>query len=205
MKILGIVCSPRKGGNTEILVSEALASAKDLGAAVELLTIADKNISPCDGCESCMKISMCKIKDDMQDIYPKLLESDGIILGTPVYFWSVCAQAKALIDRTYPYRKYRRLRNKVGGAIIVARRAGASDAFDVLQNFFIIHKMVPATGALAYGKDEEINITDRAGGAIGYADKQGQIRQDERGMQEARTLGMVIVKTITRIKELGQL
>lgn len=205
MKILGIVCSPRRGGNTEILMSEALASAKDLGSEVELLTIAGKNISPCDGCESCMTTFKCKIKDDMQDIYPKLMETDGIILGTPVYFWSVSAQAKALIDRTYTFRKKRSLRNKVGGAIIVARRAGASDAFNVFQNFFIIHKMIPATGDFAYRKEEDINLWDRAGGAIGYASEKGQVSQDERGMQEARTLGRVVARTITRIKEAGLL
>ena len=76
MKVLGIVCSPRKGGNTEIIVNEALASAKALGAEVELVTVIGKNIAPCDGCEACTTTGKCRIEDDMQDIYNKLLQSD---------------------------------------------------------------------------------------------------------------------------------
>ena len=67
MKVLGIVCSPRRRGNTEILVDEALASAKDSGAEVELVTVSGKNIAPCDGCESCIITGKCRIEDDMQE------------------------------------------------------------------------------------------------------------------------------------------
>ena len=178
MKVLGIVCSPRKGGNTEILVSEALASAKDSGAEVELVTIADKNIAPCDGCESCDKTSKCRINDDMQEIYSKLLECDGIVFGTPVYFWGVTAQAKALIDRTFVFRKGRELRNKVGGVVVVARRTGAGPAFSTFLNFFNIQRMISAGGAIGYGKQESIRPEERGGGAIAYGGKKGEVRQD---------------------------
>ena len=76
MKVLGIVCSPRKGGNTEILIQEALAGAKETGADVELLNISEMNISPCDGCMTCHQSGECKIKDDMQKIYEQLLAAD---------------------------------------------------------------------------------------------------------------------------------
>lgn len=193
MKVLGIVCSPRKRGNTEIMVGESLSAAKELGAETELITLADKRISPCDGCEACQTTRECRINDDMREIYSKLLESDGIIFGTPVYFWTVTAQAKALIDRTYVFREGRRLRNKAAGVVIVARRAGASQTFSVFQNFFNIQRMVPVGGAIGY---EEIGLGERGGGAIAYADKKGEVKQDDRGMVEARALGKAVVRTI---------
>ncbi len=72
MKVLGIVCSPRKEGNTEILVKEALASAHEAGAQTELFRVADKTIAPCDGCGSCFETDMCKIEDDMQPLYHQM-------------------------------------------------------------------------------------------------------------------------------------
>ena len=78
MKILGIVCSPRIHGNTETLVQVALARASEEGAHTELVTLAEKIITPCDACCSCRTSGLCHIDDDMQAIYPKLLESDVI-------------------------------------------------------------------------------------------------------------------------------
>ena len=205
MKVLGIVCSPRRGGNTEILVDEALASAKGFGAEVELATIAGKNIAPCDGCESCITTRKCKVEDDMQEIYSKLLEADGIIFGTPVYFWSVTAQAKAVIDRTYVFLRERRLRSKIAGVVVVARRTGATHAFSVFNNFFNMHRMTSVAGAIAYGSEEEIGSEERGGGAVAYAGKKGEVGQDRRGMAEARALGGAIVKTLQRYKESGLL
>ncbi|MFC1966345.1 flavodoxin family protein [Chloroflexota bacterium] len=195
MKVLGIVCSPRRGGNTEVLVEEALANARELGADVELVILAGKNITPCDGCESCVKTGKCRIEDDMQEIYSKLLETDGVIFGTPVYFWSVTAQAKAIIDRTYVLLQGRKLRNKVAGVITVARRTGATRAFSVFQNFFNLQFMMPA-GAIAFTKEEEIRRSNRMVGAVAYAGEKGEVREDRRGMAEAAALGRNIVKTI---------
>lgn len=205
MKVLGIVCSPRKGGNTEILVDEALAAARELGAEVELVTIADKNIAPCDGCGSCIKTGRCRIEDDMQELYDKLLEADGIVFGTPVYFWSATAQAKAVIDRTYVFRNGKRLKNKVAGVVVVARRTGGSQTFSLFHNFFTLQRMVSAAGAIAYPAKEEIGPEERGGGAVAYADKKGEVRQDKRGMAEARAVGRAIARTVQRYKESGLL
>ena len=86
MKITGIVCSPRKGGNTEILVAQALHASREKGAETEMILTADKQISPCDACDGCLGNGICVVEDDMQEIYQKFETADGIIFGTPVYF-----------------------------------------------------------------------------------------------------------------------
>jgi multimeric flavodoxin WrbA len=178
MKVLGIVCSPRLHGNTEILVKAALVKAREEGAEIELATLAQKNISPCDACASCLKTGKCHIKDDMQDIYSKLLEADGIIFGSPVYYWSVSAQAKALIDRTWLFRVKRNLRNKVVGVVVAQEVSGAVSALTVFTNFFTIQKMI------------------MVGRAIGFGTEKGEVINDRRGMSEAEALGKTIVRYI---------
>lgn len=201
MRIVGIVASPRKGGNTEILVGEALASAKEMGADVELLTITGKNLAPCDGCEACRKTGRCIVNDDMQEIHSKLLTTDGVVFGTPVYFWGVTAQAKAIIDRTYALLGSKRLRNKVAGAIVVARRAGGSKAFSMLHDFFNMHRMILAGAALGYTEEEKISRTERGGGVIACASEKGDVRQDTWGMAEAKMLGRAMVKTLQAVSK----
>lgn len=99
MKVVGIVCSPRKGGNTEILMREALKAVEEAGGRTELFLVADMKIEPCDACGAGWETGACKIDDDMQQVYDSLLASDGLTFGTPVYFINVSAQAKAVIDR----------------------------------------------------------------------------------------------------------
>ncbi|MBP1732217.1 MAG: Iron-sulfur flavoprotein [Deltaproteobacteria bacterium] len=178
MKILGIVGSPRKGGNTEVLLEQVLAAAKDLGADVEQLFIADKKIAPCDGCESCLVTGKCKIKDDMQEMYSKLIEADGIVFGTPVYFWGMTAQAKAFIDRTFVFRPDRPLRNKIAGFVIVARRRGVSETLSALVSYCFMQKM------------------HAVGGVTAYADEKGGVRQNKAAMDEARELAGDMVHAI---------
>lgn len=99
MKVLGIFGSPRKGGNTELLLEEALKGAEAEGAEVERLRVTDYNIIPCKECLACYQNGNCILLDDMSKIYPKLLEADIIILASPIFFYGVTAWAKALIDR----------------------------------------------------------------------------------------------------------
>jgi len=183
MKILGIVCSPRLHGNTETLLQESLAKAQEGGAEIELVALAGKTISPCDGCCSCEKTGECHIKDDMQDIYNKLLEADGIIFGTPVYYWNVSAQAKALIDRTYAFRVERKLRNKVAGVVVTAERNGSTSAVAAFNSFFTLQKLIMVGRAIGYSGEE------------GYLDKEA-VKKDKEGMTEAVALGRTIVKYI---------
>ncbi|MFC1977536.1 flavodoxin family protein [Chloroflexota bacterium] len=176
MKVLGIVCSPRKGGNTEILVKASLAKAREAGAEIELVTLAGKTVNPCDACYSCKKTGKCHIKDDMQDIYTKLLDSQGIIFGTPVYFYSLCAQAKALIDRTFLFSEKRELQNKVAAFIVATGRTGSTSALAVFNAFAIGQKMTVVGRAVGFGGREK-----------------DAVLKDARGLDEAETLGATLV------------
>lgn len=182
MRILGIVCSPRQGGNTEILVKEALEAARNAGAETELILVADKRITPCDGCGVCEENGTCRIKDDMQTIYQQLELADGVILGTPVYFANVSAQAKAVIDRTYALLRLGKLRGKVGGVIVAARRVGAGQVLSLLYTYFTAQRMIVA------------------GGAIGYGRKKGEVRKGMGGsyslsaLEEAKAVGRNVVR-----------
>jgi len=108
MKVLGIFGSPRRGGNTELLLEETLKGAEKEGAKVERLFLSDFTITPCKECHGCDNTGNCIILDDMGKIYPKLLEADIIILTSPIFFYGVTAWAKAMIDRSQPLwvRKY---------------------------------------------------------------------------------------------------
>jgi multimeric flavodoxin WrbA len=99
MNVLGIYGSPRKGGNTDILLDEALKGARAAGAEVTSLRCCDLNLSGCLECGGCDETGECVIDDDMTLVYPKLLGSEVIILASPMFFYGITAQAKAVIDR----------------------------------------------------------------------------------------------------------
>jgi multimeric flavodoxin WrbA len=99
MKVLGIMGSPRRQSNTEILLDKALEGARESGAEVEKVLASKLKISPCLEIYACLKDGNCAIKDDMQLLYKKLLEADHIIFASPIFFYSITSQAKAIIDR----------------------------------------------------------------------------------------------------------
>jgi len=180
VKILAIIGSPRKNSNTEILIKEAMEGAKQAGAETEILNITELNIIPCNGCDFCLDGGECSISDDMQQISPKLIEADGIFIGTPVYFWNVSGQVKILIDRTYPLMVHRKLRGKVGGIAVVANRVGCGNAYSSLNDYFALMRMT------------------LAGGVIGYAGEPGEIRNDSEAMIQSSAAGKAMVKAIQR-------
>ncbi len=205
MEVLGIACSPRPQGNTEFLVREALNSAKESGAEkIELISLANKKILPCDGCDCCLETGECIIDDDMQEIYPKLLAADGIIIGSPVYMWGICGLAKVFIDRTYclaashlaivpdPETRARikgrgkDLRGKVGGIIVVTARVGGTTVVNQVSDFFRAHRMV------------------EAGSAIALAHHKGEASKDAQGLSEARWTGRAVVRDIKQRQVLGR-
>lgn len=98
-KILGIVGSPRKKGNTDILVDKILEGARDAGAGAEKIHLRGLKIKECDGCYVCWKSKVCPKKDDMNDLYPLIETADVVVFGTPVYWFGPTALLKAFIDR----------------------------------------------------------------------------------------------------------
>jgi multimeric flavodoxin WrbA len=99
-RVCGIVGSPKKSGNTDLLVSQVLEGAKSSGALVEKIHLNDLRIGPCQSCGVDPAPKFCLFDDDMRVIYSALKSSDGIVLGSPVYFDTVSAQTKLMIDRT---------------------------------------------------------------------------------------------------------
>ncbi len=187
MKVIGIVCSPRKGGNTEILVTEALGAVRETGAETELILIADKSIAPCDGCGACSRSGVCRIQDDMQDIYRAFEGADGIILGTPSYFNNVSAQAKAVIDRTYVSLLHGKLRGKVAAALVATRRIGGGQILSLLYSYFAVQGMMIAGGGIGYGRDKG-DVRNGPGGAPAFT-----------ALEEAQAVARRVVKTIRKI------
>lgn len=100
-KVLILSGSPRKGGNSDLLCDEFMRGALESGNAVEKIRVAEKNIGYCRGCYYCKKSGgQCAIKDDMAEVLQKMIDADVLVLASPVYFYSIDAQLKAVIDRT---------------------------------------------------------------------------------------------------------
>ncbi|TET17162.1 MAG: flavodoxin family protein [Dehalococcoidia bacterium] len=99
MKVLGIAGSPRRGGNTDLLLSEVMRGAASQGAEVKTIILNDLTIAPCQHCDACLEIGRCKVEDDMQMVYRELEQADRLVLASPIHFMGVTAQAKAMIDR----------------------------------------------------------------------------------------------------------
>ncbi|MFH1035626.1 MAG: flavodoxin family protein [Pseudomonadota bacterium] len=100
MKVLGIYGSPRKGGNSDLLLDQALEGARLAGAETKALYVRKLKLSGCLECGGCDKTGECVVEDDMAQVYPLLEEAEAIILSAPIFFYNVPAQAKALIDRS---------------------------------------------------------------------------------------------------------
>jgi len=115
-KLLGIYGSPRKGGNSDILLDTAISGAKKTGAEVKSIYVRDLKIGGCLECGGCNKTGKCIIDDEMQDVYPLLQDADVILITSPVFFYGIPAQAKALVDRTQAMWSKRML-EKSGSAL----------------------------------------------------------------------------------------
>jgi len=125
-KVLGIVGSPREGGNTHILVSQILKGAREAGAKTELIFLGKLRIKECDGCHECWETEICRINDGMKGIYKKLMESDTIILATPMYWFGPTVSMKALIDRLV-YFCSEKTEDKIKGKEVVLATVFAGD------------------------------------------------------------------------------
>ena len=171
MNILYVSGSPRSKSNTDYLLKEALSVTGGV-----FLKVVDYQVEPCRSCWACLKSGECAINDDMrQKLIPMLLKADAIILGTPVFFNNVSAQLKAFMDRTWCLKG--KLRNKIGGAIVVGRGDGAESAITAINALFLKHEMIPANR-----------------GVQGRAFAKGEIIHDHEALQSAGKLGRRLVE-----------
>lgn len=157
MKVIGIVGSPRKRGNTEIMTNHALKAIAEEGLETETITLAGLEIRPCNACMACSRGDRCSISDDLSPIYAKMKAADGIILASPVYYGSATALLKGLMERTGYLSRFNKepFQGKVGGPLVVARRAGQNFTFAQLTLWFqILGMVVPSSSYwnIAFGR-----------------------------------------------------
>ena len=175
MKILALIGSPRKGGNTDLLVDQILKGPKTKGHATEKLYLYKYKITPCIDCRNCKKGDhVCTIKDGMQQIYPKMMEADLIIFGTPIYYYGPTGQMKLLFDRMRPYGATGTLKGKKG--VIVAPSAEGAKCCGPLIKMFRM-------------SFDYLGV-EFAGKILGTAYEKGEILQDKQEMKKAYKLGM---------------
>ena len=135
MKILALIGSPRKNGNTDLLVDQILRGCKTKGYSAEKLYLYDYTISLCTDCRNCKKGDLvCCINDEMQTIFPKMESADVIILGTPIYWYGPTAKMKMLMDRMRPFVASGKLKGK--RAVVVAPSAEGAKACGPLTEMF---------------------------------------------------------------------
>ena len=190
MKVIGINGSPRKGGNTEIVLKTVFQELEKEGIETELVQVGGKLVHGCTACLKCreMKDGRCHINNDyINQIIPKMLEADGIILGSPVYFADITTEMKALIDISgYVTRgNGHLLRRKVGAAVVVERRGGAMHAFETLNNFFLINQMI---------------IPGSSYWNFAFGGIPGDVLNDAEGMNTMRTLGENMAWLMKKLK-----
>ncbi len=182
MKILGILGSPRRQGNSEILLMAFLQGAREGGAAVTEVFLRDRKISPCQEIYHCFKDGTCPIKDDMQGLYDQLLEADVVVLATPIFFYGVSAQTKTMMDRTQALwsRRYVIKKDFPGG-----NRQGVLLAVGATKGRLLF---VGARLTAKYFFDA-LNVRYAAELLVRGVDEKGAIQERPEVLEQARDLG----------------
>lgn len=179
MKVVAFNGSPRKNGNTSLLIERVFAPLREAGIETELVQVGGRNLHGCRACYQCFerKDGHCVFDDDiLNECVDKMREADGIILGSPTYFANMTAEMKALIDRAglVSLAAGGALKRKVGAAVVAVRRAGALPTFDGINHFFHLQQMiVPGASYWNLGIGREI----------------GQVESDEEGLRNMQVLG----------------
>ena len=176
MKVVAFNGSPRRDGNTTILIRHVFSELEGAGIATELVQLADRPIHGCIACEQCIKNRnrRCAVTDDAANEYIEKMEgADGIILGSPVYIQDVTPEMKALIDRAgYVGRANGEMfTGKVGAVLVAVRRTGAIHTMDTMNHFFLSRECIIAGRAIGVGRDR------------------GAVERDAEGMALAKSLG----------------
>ncbi len=177
------VVGGRPRGNTETLTRVALEEVQKEGIETELVSLSEKKIQPCDGCRSCTETGVCHIQDDFESVFSKMKEADGIILSTPVYYGAATPQIVAFISRFYA-KHGKPLKNKVGGPIVVARRAGHNFTLAQLLFFFMISEMI-VPGSTYWN--------------VAFGRQKGDVLKDEEGVNTIRHFGQKLAWLIKKV------
>lgn len=203
MKILAINGSHRAGQNTARLLNLVLEEAAAKGAETELVELSELNIEYCIGCNRCLGKPICKLSDDMDELKHKMLDADGIILGSPDYFGNVTARMKCFIDRTRPlHMTSNQLKGKVGGFVTMSGldNCGAEHTNYVLDNFFATHEML-----VVHARPEGPVLGSGVTGSLMAGMQEGKPRwrrsvdEDPIAPQMARQLGRDMADLIARL------
>jgi multimeric flavodoxin WrbA len=192
MKVAAFNGSGRKGGNTSLLIKEVFTELEKEGITCELIELAGKPLRGCTACMKCKekKDGYCSLKDDgLNDYIDAMRDAEGIIIGSPVYFANVTAETKALIDRAgYVSRANGNFfKRKVGAAVVAVRRAGALNAFNGINDFFLIQEMI-VPGSLYWN--------------LGMGGPAGDAANDEEGIETMKRLGANMAWLLKRLKGL---
>ena len=181
MKIVAIVGSPRPRGNTNYLVDQALAEAEKLGVDTEKIDLCRYTVNPCQGHDNCASQAECLQQDDAPWILERFRQADGVILGTPVYYYNMSAQMKAFVDRNYfLYKHDIGIRAKVGGLIIAAGSEGTGHTDRAMRRFLAFY--MP---------------NDRITTVIGLANRLGDMEKNASAIEQARDLGRAMASELT--------
>ncbi len=186
MKVVGFSGSPRKDGNTAVLIRRVFSELENEGIETEFVQLSHKNIHGCAACYKCVekKNEQCAVHDDSANEYiEKISGAQGVVLGSPVYFMDVTPEMKALIDRAGFVSRANggMFRNKVGCLAAAARRTGAMHTLDTMGHFFLSMDMIIV------------------GRAIGIARDKGDVEKDEEGMMLAGLLGKRMAWVLQKI------
>lgn len=179
MRVVAFNGSPRKDGNTAMLIGRVLAALEAEGIETETVRVGGRSIRGCVACYKCFenKDRRCAVdKDMLNDCLERMLAADGIVLGSPVYFACMTPETKALIDRCGMVARANGmlLRRKVGAAVVAARRAGAVHTFDSINHFFTIGEMI-VPGASYWN--------------MGFGREKGEVEGDAEGLAVMDNLG----------------
>jgi len=179
MKVIAFNGSARKNGNTAILLNCVLDVLNGEGIETELFQLSGKKINGCRACYKCVenKDQRCSVTDDiLNECFEKMLEADGIVLGSPTYFADITTEMKALIDRAgfVARANGEMFKRKIGAAVIAARRGGSIHAFDSINHFFLISQMI-IPGSNYWN--------------LGFGLKKGEVENDKEALQIMKVLG----------------
>jgi len=186
-KVLVILGSPRRKGNSAALANQIIKGVKSAKAAVETIYLQGMKIAPCKACDTCRKTRSkgCAIKDDMQELYSKVIEADALVIASPVYWFNMSAQTKIFLDRLHGLPAYKEDALK-GKRVAIAMSYGGEDPFDS----GCVNALRSFQDVFAY---KESNI---AGMVYGKAEEAGEIGSNEKLMQEAFDLGKKLVSEL---------